>query len=158
MPDFHRPPPPFPLRSKNGGGRWRCCTSNLTVAVGRRYVPVWPDCFHRADAQVCRAADPDASQQPFQNSREEQPRSLPPEHRQHHPSTSRRCRWAHQIQHPSWCSQTAFAGRRMKSAGDEDYYLLDTISGTALCFLVWKQSILLITWRKVPIFAISDKS
>ena len=40
----------------------------------------------------CRAADPDASQQPFQNSREEQPRSLPPEHRQHHPSTSRRCR------------------------------------------------------------------
>ena len=41
---------------------------------------------------LCRAADPDASQQPFQNSREEQPRSLPPEHRQHHPSTSRRCR------------------------------------------------------------------
>ena len=32
MPDFHRPPPPFPLRSKDGGGRWRCCTSNLTVA------------------------------------------------------------------------------------------------------------------------------
>ena len=33
MPDFHRPPPPFPLRSKDGGGRWRCCTSNLTVAI-----------------------------------------------------------------------------------------------------------------------------
>ena len=29
---LHRPPPPFPLRSKDGGGRWRCCTSNLTVA------------------------------------------------------------------------------------------------------------------------------
>ena len=43
-------------------------------------------------SRLCRAADPDASQQPFQNSREEQPRSLPPEHRQHHPSTSRRCR------------------------------------------------------------------
>ena len=31
IPGFHRLPPPFPLRSKDGGRRWRSCTSNLTV-------------------------------------------------------------------------------------------------------------------------------
>ncbi|WP_337625282.1 helix-turn-helix domain-containing protein, partial [Phocaeicola sp.] len=29
----HRLPPPFPLRSKDGGRRWRSCTSNLTVGM-----------------------------------------------------------------------------------------------------------------------------
>ena len=33
IPGFHRLPPPFPLRSKDGGRRWRSCTSNLTVGT-----------------------------------------------------------------------------------------------------------------------------
>ncbi|WP_206423560.1 hypothetical protein, partial [Bacteroides sp. An19] len=32
-PGFHRLPPPFQLRSKDGGRRWRSCTSNLTVGL-----------------------------------------------------------------------------------------------------------------------------
>ncbi|MBM6660020.1 hypothetical protein [Bacteroides gallinaceum] len=37
IPGFHRLPPPFPLRSKDGGRRWRSCTSNLTVGQEKKH-------------------------------------------------------------------------------------------------------------------------
>ncbi|OUP31329.1 hypothetical protein B5F25_11385, partial [Bacteroides sp. An19] len=51
IPGFHRLPPPFSLRSKDGGRRWRSCTSNLTVGANYKGgIPTFGDCSTKADS------------------------------------------------------------------------------------------------------------